>query len=42
MDIVVGTVDANGWCWLLVAVFDEHAERCSENSGNTDCTQWQQ
>ena len=33
MDTVVGTVDANGWRRLLVAVCDEKRERCSEHSG---------
>ena len=36
MDMMVGAVDAHGWCWLLVDVCDEQGERCSENSCNTD------
>ena len=38
LGLVVDTVDANGWRWLLVAVGDGQAGRCSENSGNTDRT----
>ena len=33
MDTVVSTVDANGWCWVLVAVGCEQADRCSDNRG---------
>ena len=36
METLVGTVDPGGWRWLLVAVRDEQAERCSENSSTTD------
>ena len=42
MDTLVGTVDADGWSQMLVAVCEEQAERCSENSDNSDGTQWYQ
>ena len=31
----MGTVDGNGWRWLLVAVGDQQSELCSENSGTS-------